>query len=109
MEYCYYRKAEEACPQLCFPIVKELRLRLHQCREEISMAVLILAPVLEVFEDGVTLILGVGLKMPVIGYVSPVPNFLGQVSGIENEFRLEKCVFSGFSKESQVQCQIEIR
>jgi len=40
------------------------------------MPVLILAPVLKVLENGITLILRVGLEMSVNGYVSPVPNFL---------------------------------
>lgn len=73
------------------------------------MAVLILAPVLKVLEDGITLVLRVGLEMPVNGYVSPVANFLRQISCIKNEFRLEKSVFSGLGEEPQVQCQIKIR
>jgi len=73
------------------------------------MPVLILAPVLKVLENGITLILGVGLEMSVYGYVSPVPNFLRQVCSIEDKFGLEKCVFSSFGQETQVQSQIEIR
>lgn len=72
------------------------------------MTVLILTPVLKVFENGITLVLRIGLEMPVDGYVSPVPNFLGQISRIENKFGLEKCVFPGLGKEPQVQRQIKI-
>ena len=73
------------------------------------MPVLVLAPVLKVLENGIALELRVGLEMSVNGYVSPVSNFLRQVSCIEDELGLEKCVFSSLCQESQVQCQVEIR
>lgn len=73
------------------------------------MAILILAPVLEVLEDRVALVLGVLLKVPVNGDVSPVPDLLGQVCCIKDELRLEESVFSGLCKKSQVQSQIEVR
>lgn len=72
------------------------------------MAILILAPVLEVFENWITLILRIGLEMPVDGYVSPVPNFLRQISSIKDKFGLEKSVFPGLSEESQIQSQIKV-
>jgi len=73
------------------------------------MPVLILAPVLKVLKNGITLVLGVLFEMSVYGYVSPVSNFLRQICSIENKFGLEKCVLSSLCQESQVQCQIEIR
>lgn len=109
MQMVNYRETEEASPQLCLPVIKKLRLCFHQSREEITMAVLILAPVLEVFENRITYELRVGLEMPVYGNVPPVSNFLRQVSCIEDELWLEESVFSCFRQEPQVQRQIEIR
>jgi hypothetical protein len=40
------------------------------------MPVLILAPVLKILENGITLVLRIGLEMSVYGYVSPVSDFL---------------------------------
>jgi hypothetical protein len=42
------REAVQPGPQFGLPIVEKLRLGLQKCREEISIAVLILAPVLKV-------------------------------------------------------------
>ena len=57
------------------------------------MPVLILAPVLEVLEDGVNLVLWVRLEVPEDGDVPPVPNFLRQVGGVEDELGLKKVYF----------------
>lgn len=73
------------------------------------MAILILAPVLKVLENRIALVLRVLLEVPVYGDVSPVPDLLRQVRRIENELGLEKSVFSGLCKESQVQSQVEVR
>lgn len=108
-DYENYRKAEETGPQLGLPIIEELGLCFHECREEITMPVLILAPVLKIFENGIALILRISLEMPVDGYVSPISNFLRQICCIENELGLEKCVLSCLCQESQVKGQIEIR
>ena len=43
-----YRQAKEARPQPGLPVINELRLRLEQGSEEIAVAVLVLAPVLEI-------------------------------------------------------------
>jgi hypothetical protein len=42
------REAVQPGPQFGLPIVEKLRLGVQKCREEISIAVLILAPVLKV-------------------------------------------------------------
>ena len=73
------------------------------------MAILILAPVLKVLENGIALVLRIGLEMSVYGNVSPVSNLLRQICGIENELWLKESVFSSLCQESQVQSQIEIR
>lgn len=72
------------------------------------MAILVLAPVLEVLENRVALVLGVLLEVPVYGDVSPVSNLLRQVCRIEDELRLEESVFSGLCEEPQIQSQIEV-
>ena len=86
------REAEETRPELGLPVIEELRLSFHQSREEISMTILVLAPVLKVLEDRVTLELRVLLKVSVDCDVPPVPDFLGQVSGVEDELGFEESV-----------------
>lgn len=61
------------------------------------MSVLILAPILEVLENGVALVLWILLQVPVNADVPPVTDLLRQVSGVENELRLEECVLPGLS------------
>ena len=56
------------------------------------MAVLILAPVLEVLEDGVKLIIRIRLEVAVDGDVTPVADLLGQVGGVDDELGLEEGV-----------------
>jgi hypothetical protein len=58
-------QAEEPGPQLSLEIVDELGPRLEARGEEVTVAVLILAPVLEVLEDGVELVVGVLLEVAV--------------------------------------------
>ena len=73
------------------------------------MPVLILAPVLEVLEDGVNLVLWVRLEVPEDGDVPPVPNLLRQVGGVEDELGLEEGVLPSLGQEPQVQRQVEVR
>jgi len=56
------------------------------------VAVLILAPVLEVLEDGVELVVGVLLEVAVDGDVPPVADLLGQVRRVDDELGLEEGV-----------------
>ncbi len=72
------------------------------------MAVLILAPVLKVLEDWVTLVLRVRLQMSVDGNVSPIPNLLRQVGGIKDKLGLEESVLAGLGQETKIQSQVEI-
>lgn len=103
-----YREAEEAGPELGLPVVEELGLGLEEGGEEISVAVLILAPVLEVLEDGVELVLRVLPKVPVDRDVPPVPDLLRQVRRIKYEFGLKEGVLPRLGEEPQVQCQVEV-
>ena len=59
------RVAEEAAPQLGVPTLQHLGLSLQHGGEEISVAVLVLAPVLEVLEQRRELLVGVPLQVPV--------------------------------------------
>ena len=52
----------------------DLRLRLQDGGEEVAVPVLILAPVLKVLEQGVQLVVGVALQVPVDADVPPVPD-----------------------------------
>lgn len=84
-------------------------MRLKQRGEEVAVAVLILAPVIKVLEDGVHLVLRVSLEVPEDGDVSPVPNLLRQVGGVEDELGLEEGVLPSLGQEPEVQRQVEIR
>lgn len=72
------------------------------------MPVLVLAPVLEVLEDGVHLVLRVGLEVPEDGDVPPVADLLGQVRGVEDELWLEEGVLPSLGQEAEVQSQVEV-
>ena len=93
-----HREAEEASPQLSLPVVDELGASLENGGEEVTVTVLILAPVLEVLEDGVKLVIGVRLKVAVDGDVTPVADLLGQVGGVDDELGLEEGVLLPSSK-----------
>lgn len=95
-----YREAEESRPQLCLPVIEELRLGLEQSGEEVPVPVLVLAPVLKVLEDWIHLELGVGLQVPVDGYVPPVSDLFREVRCVEDELWLEESVLPGFRQES---------
>lgn len=71
-----YREAEKSGPQLCLPIIKELGLCLEQCREEVTMTVFILAPVLKILENRIALVLRISFEMSVDCNVSPISYFL---------------------------------
>ena len=73
----HYREAEEPGPQFRLPVIEELGLCLEQSREEITMTVLVLAPVLEILENGIALVLRILLEMSVNGDVPPVSDLLG--------------------------------
>ena len=85
-------QAEEPGPQLSLEIVDELGPRLEARGEEVTVAVLILAPVLEVLEDGVKLVVWVLLEVAVDGDVPPVADLLGQVRRVDDELGLEEGV-----------------
>ena len=85
-------QAEEPGPQLGLKVVDELGPGLEARGEEVTVAVLVLAPVLEVLENGVELVVGVGLEVAVDGDVPPVANLLGQVSRVDDELGLEEGV-----------------
>lgn len=87
-----HRQAEEARPELGLPVVDELRAGLEAGGEEVAVAVLILAPVLEVLEDGIQLLVGVRLEVTVDGDVTPVADLLRQVRGVDDELGLEEGV-----------------
>ena len=67
------------------------------------MAVLILTPVFEKLEDGINPILGMRIEMTENCNVAPVANLLRQISGIEDELRLEERVTLALGLKAQVQ------
>lgn len=73
------------------------------------MAVLVLAPVLKLFEDGVQLFVGVLLEVAVDCDVAPVANLLGQVRGVEDELGLEEGVLARLGQEAEVEREVEVR
>mmetsp|Transcript_32953 Transcript_32953/g.72832 ORF Transcript_32953/g.72832 Transcript_32953/m.72832 type:complete len:279 (-) Transcript_32953:229-1065(-) len=104
-----HRQAEEARPQLGLPVFDEAGLRLEHSSEEVTVAVLVLAPVLEVLEQGVQLVVRVALQVPVDADVPPVANLLRQVGGVDDELGLEEGVLAVLGQEAQIQSQVEVR
>ncbi len=106
------REAVQPGPQFGLPIVEKLRLGLQKCREEISIAVLILAPVLKVLWElvprWVTWVLRVGLQISVDCDMPTVPNLLREIRGIEDELGLQESVIVGLGQETKIQSQVEI-
>jgi hypothetical protein len=88
-------EAEEAAPQLGDPVVQQLGARLEHGRQEIAVAVLVLAPVLEVLEQRVDLVVRVALQVAVDADVAPVADLLGQVGRVDDELGLEEGVLPG--------------
>ena len=101
-------EAEEAAPQLALPGVEELRLRLEERGEEVSVPRLVLAPVLEVLEHGVQLAVGVALQVAVDGDVSPVSDLLAEVRGVEDELGLEEGVLAVLREKAEVECKVKV-
>jgi hypothetical protein len=58
-------QAEEPAPELGLEVVEQLGAGLEHGRQEVAVAVLVLAPVLEVLEQGVELAVGVALQVAV--------------------------------------------
>lgn len=97
-----HRQAEEAGPQLGLPVVDQLGPGLQHSGEEVAVAVLVLAPVLKVLEQGVQLVVGVALQVAVNADVAPVANLLRQVGGVDDELGLEEGVLAVLGQEAQV-------
>jgi len=88
-------EAEEAAPQLGHPVVEQLGARLEHGRQKVAVAVLVLAPVLKVLEEGVDLAVGVALEVAVDGDVAPVADLLREEGGVDDELGLEEGVLPG--------------
>ena len=87
-------QAEEAAPPLGLLVVEPLRVRLEHLGQEVAVAVLVLAPVLEVLKQRVELLVGVALQVAVDGDVAPVADLLAQVGGVDDELGLEEGVLA---------------
>mmetsp|Transcript_8975 Transcript_8975/g.14259 ORF Transcript_8975/g.14259 Transcript_8975/m.14259 type:complete len:428 (-) Transcript_8975:77-1360(-) len=103
-----HRQGEEPDPQLRLPGVHELGACLKAGSEEVAMAVLVLAPVLEVLEDGVELVVGVLLEVTVDGDVAPVPDLLAEVGGVDDELGLEESVLAVLGQEAKIQGESKV-
>ena len=72
------------------------------------MAILVLAPILEEVKDREDLAFWMLLQVAINGDVAPVANLLTQISGVEDEFRLEEGIGLAGGQEAQVQLQPKI-
>jgi hypothetical protein len=89
-----HRQAEEARPELGPPVLEVVGGALHDCRQEVAVAVLVLAPFLELLEDGVQLLVRVVLEIAVDGDVAPVANLLREVRRVQDVLGLEEGVLA---------------
>ena len=79
-----YRQAEEPRPQPPLRALDQPRLGLDHRREEVAVAVLVLAPVLEVLEERVGHQARVALQVAVDRDVAPVADLLGEVGRVDD-------------------------
>jgi len=70
------RQAEKLAPLAGLPVIGHGWLCLQDCSEEITMPVLVLAPVLKVLKHGIQLAIWVALQVSVDADVPPVANLL---------------------------------
>lgn len=102
------RQAEEARPELGPPVLEVVGGALHDRRQKVAVAVLVLAPVLELLEDGVQLLVGVVLEIAVDGDVAPVADLLREVRRVQDVLGLEEGVLAVLGKEAQVERDPEV-
>eukprot|EP00275_Glaucocystis_incrassata_P001915 EC124295.1.p1 GENE.EC124295.1~~EC124295.1.p1 ORF type:complete len:134 (-),score=12.50 EC124295.1:7-408(-) len=76
---------EESAPPLCFRVVQPLRLGSQKGIKEIAVAVLVLAPGLEVLENSVNPVFRVSCEMPIHRDVPPIPNLLRKICRVHDE------------------------
>ncbi len=67
-----------------------------------------LAPVLEVLEQRVELVVGVALKVAVDGDVAPVADLLAEVGRVHDELWAEEGVLAVLGEEAEVEGEVEI-
>ena len=95
------REEEEADPE---PVeaAGQLGVGAHQERECLAVAELVVAPLLEPFEDRVEALLRVRLEVAEDGDVAGVADLLGEVGGVVDELRLEEGVFLRLGQEAEI-------
>ena len=98
---------EEADPQFVAALQK-MRIGTHDKRESLTMAELIVAPLLEPFEDRVEAPIRVPFKMAIDGDVTAIADLLGQIGGVEDKLRLEVSVFLRACEEAEINTNLEI-
>ena len=72
------------------------------------MAELVIAPLLEPFEDRVKAPLGMALELPVDRDVAGVADLLREIGRIEDELRPEESVFLGLGQEAEIDADAEV-
>jgi hypothetical protein len=79
-----HRQQEEADPELVAAL-QQIRIGTHQQRERLAMAELVIAPLLEPFEDRMEALVGMLLQMAENGDVAGIADLLGQIGRVEDE------------------------
>ena len=72
------------------------------------MAKLIITPLFEPFEDWMETVLGMFFQVAVNCDVARISDFFRKICRIENELRLEECVFLCLGQKTQVHTNIKI-
>ena len=79
----------------------------HQERKGLAVAELVVAPPFEPAKDRMKLPLGMALKLAKDRDVAGIADLLGQISGVEDEFRLEEGIFLGARKKAEIDADAE--
>ena len=103
-----HSQQEEATPKPRRKAVDGLGLGLHQGIKEISVTILVLAPVFEEIEDRENFAFGVFFEVAIDGDIAPITNFLRKISGVKDIGRFEIGVGLVSCQEAEIELQAEI-
>ena len=94
-----HRQQKEPAPQTSANSRQRIGLGTHHGIKEVSVAILILAPVFKEVENRVELVLRVRFELALDGDVAPLANFLRNVGRVENKLRLEKGIAAALGQK----------
>ena len=103
-----HSKQEEATPKPRSKAIDGLGLGLHQGVKEITVAILVLAPVFKEIENWEDFAFGVFFEVAIDGDIAPIANFLRKIGGVKDIGGFEIGVGLVGCQEAEIELQAEI-